>query len=372
MCAASYTGSSPLARGTPDDGRRQRVRVRFIPARAGNTRLWPARRRSSAVHPRSRGEHPATHTCLNASTGSSPLARGTPRRRPVHRGRHRFIPARAGNTSFEGAPSCFEAVHPRSRGEHWYDDTLGGVLPGSSPLARGTPARGGGVQARVRFIPARAGNTASISSATSPRAVHPRSRGEHLTAIPRGRPPVGSSPLARGTPAHHVDDGGAGRFIPARAGNTGWRVGRLPCRPVHPRSRGEHLTRTPPVVLPLGSSPLARGTRLQASARHRRFRFIPARAGNTSKGSRGSTGRSVHPRSRGEHPTGIKHHLIIAGSSPLARGTRARARGTLPQGAVHPRSRGEHAQAVYADVVRIWFIPARAGNTRRALREARA
>ncbi len=71
--------------------------------------------------------------------GSSPLARGT--------------------RVFNAIQLCGNAVHPRWRGEHAEIEGAGLVHSGSSPLARGTPARYRQDQRQRRFIPAGAGNT---------------------------------------------------------------------------------------------------------------------------------------------------------------------------------------------------------------------
>ena len=212
-------GSSPLARGTQSEAHEPASPARFIPARAGNTgRSRPASGWRS-VHPRSRGEHASTR-------GRSSRA-------------HRFILARAGNTSSRWTIACRFPVHPRSRGEHGVRRLLREGVAGSSPLARGTRTRRGGRRGLYRFIPARAGNTASRSSMNSTPTVHPRSRGEHCGA---GCPSAaaGSSPLARGTHARPGGPGLRARFIPARAGNTTSPKAAATCTTVHPRSRGEH------------------------------------------------------------------------------------------------------------------------------------
>ena len=107
--------------------------------------------------------------------------------------------------------------------------------------------------------------------------------------------------------------------------------------------RGEHETETFEVILDGGSSPHARGTRSGCRAASRRRRFIPACAGNTSRGRRRRSIRSVHPRMRGEHesPEGRKHTAI--GSSPHARGTLTAISSRRLRTSVHPRMRGEHA-----------------------------
>ena len=172
------------------------------------------------VHPRSRGEHMEVPAEYLAVIGSSPLARGTPGRQDASLQLQRFIPARAGNTRRRPRPSSTAPVHPRSRGEHRFRQMRFSVRVGSSPLARGTPSicclNGG----EDRFIPARAGNTRPLFSAFTCRAVHPRSRGEHVFWMPLFARAVGSSPLARGTPPGNPIVSPWYRFIPARAGNT--------------------------------------------------------------------------------------------------------------------------------------------------------
>ena len=320
-------GSSPLARGTPLTGPHQRVPVRFIPARAGNTTQIHYRDRISPVHPRSRGEHVAELLGLAAVGGSSPLARGT---QPACGRRE--------------APA---AVHPRSRGEH---GTWGGrsdPIHGSSPLARGTrSALPAGCTASV-FIPARAGNTQEPNSASRENSVHPRSRGEHAFDLRADLWAFGSSPLARGTRASAALRSACSRFIPARAGNTRRFALTLWPATVHPRSRGEHVQFALDRTAYLGSSPLARGTHIRHLCRRSGWRFIPARAGNTASANTGSFSPSVHPRSRGEHQTIPSSSTRSPGSSPLARGTQ---RGCIFRGCQYR------------------FIPARAGNTVPVLR----
>ena len=71
----------------------------------------------------------------------------------------RLIPARAGNTEAYDLPRSVQAAHPRSRGEHIIQPVWTAIKTGSSPLARGTPRAGHRRHLRSRLIPARAGNT---------------------------------------------------------------------------------------------------------------------------------------------------------------------------------------------------------------------
>ena len=276
-----WLGSSPLARGLHVDARRGARQRRIIPARAGFTRARPRAWRRLPDHPRSRGVYALGRVWTENPVGSSPLARGLPRRGLRLSRFPRIIPARAGFTTRGRGPPPAPRDHPRSRG----------VYPGSSRRARCPPD-------------------------------HPRSRGVyscHAFACPDH---TGSSPLARGLQSHCRRLQTALRIIPARAGFTplrwGWRLRRQD----HPRSRGVYPRRRPGPTSPVGSSPLARGLLIAYWFVLGVSGIIPARAGFTRRRLGATTGRADHPRSRGVYHTVSRWHLRLAGSSPLARGLR--------------------------------------------------
>ncbi len=213
-------GLSPLARGTRGNNTLKSLIARFIPARAGNTPGGRYAVGNQSVYPRSRGEHPVLLKQNRSSRGLSPLARGTHLRRPccVHS----------------------RTVYPRSRGEHIPDCRRLFCCRGLSPLARGTPMKPDSEFIKHRFIPARAGNTEGCLLFSPSIPVYPRSRGEHPIIITRALLPDGLSPLARGTQPGRDWAGAALRFIPARAGNTRVYSLHISITPVYPRSRGEH------------------------------------------------------------------------------------------------------------------------------------
>ena len=174
-------------------------------------------------HPRSRGVYQGDEFAHDVECGSSPLARGLPRRRHITAVQTRIIPARAGFTNgcTDRRSTCQD--HPRSRGVY---STTGSTPPGtsgSSPLARGLRGAIPSVRRGSRIIPARAGFTASVWACTRAVRDHPRSRGvygrrQHVRQSHRG-----SSPLARGLPVHLIGGLGVKGIIPARAGFTsGW------------------------------------------------------------------------------------------------------------------------------------------------------
>ena len=295
-------------------------------------------------HPRSRGVYQRRWLEDGAVEGSSPLARGLPRPRLRWLRRVRIIPARAGFTRRRSRHRSRRRDHPRSRGVY---TAAGGVRArptGSSPLARGLRPGYYWESDYPRIIPARAGFTVSGPTANWTRKDHPRSRGVYPGRGASTRSTPGSSPLARGlrVTAEALRD--ALGIIPARAGFTGHAVRRVHGVPDHPRSRGVYPTARCGSSPPTGSSPLARGLRARARRRARHWRIIPARAGFTIIRRPWCRTRADHPRSRGVYPTAGLSPSSLRGSSPLARG--------LPAG-----------DAAAAD--RSGIIPARAGFTGR-------
>ncbi len=194
----------------------------------------------------------------------------------------RFIPAGAGNTDRRHNGWVAYAVYPRWRGEHKSAIHALTLYPGLSPLARGT--RDGALIEKFfcRFIPAGAGNTASLNVNGVYTAVYPRWRGEHLTSKAAPISGGGLSPLARGTHKAGYTSRGTGRFIPAGAGNTPIDSIGGPWITVYPRWRGEHFLNIMEPRRHCGLSPLARGTRRLNNEELSIFRFIPAGAGNTA------------------------------------------------------------------------------------------
>ena len=79
----------------------------------------------------------AAHTCLE---GSSPRMRGTLYRELAVFGARGIIPAYAGNTELLHWKHGDDGDHPRVCGEHFGVEPIGGVVKGSSPRMRGTPA----------------------------------------------------------------------------------------------------------------------------------------------------------------------------------------------------------------------------------------
>ena len=301
--------------------------------------MWRSWRGRAAVHPRVCGELDDNAVLVALDYGSSPRVRGTRSPREGSQMGGRFIPACAGNSASVIDVRARMAVHPRVCGE---------LL----------------IQFEPRFIPACAGNSGACRWRMFLLTVHPRVCGELAMSRSRVLARTGSSPRVRGTPQASAWRHGHWRFIPACAGNS-----RRGLERVHesagssPRVRGTRPK--PPKMGELrrfipacagnsgcgeqdalgsrGSSPRVRGTPSQRPRRLRAGRFIPACAGNSP--ARWPTGAAcpVHPRVCGELLISPMLKTYCAGSSPRVRGTRLASSGVVA-----------------------WcrFIPACAGNSR--------
>ena len=322
VAAGNVYGSSPRGRGT-----RARDAVRMT---------------THQVHPRAGGKHSGTLGGVHSEVGSSPRGRGTrgsPTDDPV---RHRFIPARAGNTSWRCSWGGGTTVHPRAGGEHPSTGCATSSRIGSSPRGRGTRDHYRRRRDHLRFIPARAGNTWRGASSAPPTAVHPRAGGEHPVSGSTRAAAFGSSPRGRGTRQQHLSPPPAERFIPARAGNTRCRRRRGRRGAVHPRAGGEHTELHTVERLVGGSSPRGRGTRLVRQTRQCAPRFIPARAGNTDTDAKILRKHEVHPRAGGEHLHNPRDERREARFIPARAGNTRRTGVRREDRAVHPRAGGEH------------------------------
>ena len=254
-------GSSPLARGLRDECLTWIDLTRIIPARAGFTVGCSGGRGFGWDHPRSRGVYRRRVDQASAVIGSSPLARGL---------RSRFYRCRW--TMMD---------HPRSRGVYTILILSPSAQTGSSPLARGLRGHIERLRERPGIIPARAGFTFPQRADYRHPRDHPRSRGVYHKIQDSQMETDGSSPLARGLPAKNVCVLRISGIIPARAGFTGTMMLGVMTTSDHPRSRGVYPWRPSAMAVWRGSSPLARGLRAHFRFLSVPCRIIPARAGFT-------------------------------------------------------------------------------------------
>ena len=232
-------GSSPRVRGTVGLQCHAYATTRFIPARAGNGWKCVLLACLSTVHPRACGERFRLKLGIYHATGSSPRVRGTGCCTRLPFARIRFIPARAGNGGYADSDIDDTSVHPRACGERQPNSRQRLQQLGSSPRVRGTAATGLPVAQVPRFIPARAGNGRRCFHSVSRGAVHPRACGERNGSGTTSSSNYGSSPRVRGTVPCQVVLWSCQRFIPARAGNGRIEIAHIGGLSVHPRACGE-------------------------------------------------------------------------------------------------------------------------------------
>ncbi len=254
---------------------------RLIPACAGTTAAEFLLRPGRGAHPRLRGDHPLNYRIGQFGHGSSPPARG-----PLC-----FLPPLQN----------FGSAHPRLRGDHLQKLSNGGHGGGSSPPARGPPRRSFCCVQGEGLIPACAGTTLRTPSRGLREGAHPRLRGDHAV-WPADTPTIGgSSPPARG-PLRSVRLAAfPSGLIPACAGTTRMIFDHEITTGAHPRLRGDHVFLPWCGVDAEGSSPPARGPPLGFSHASGSLGLIPACAGTTLSSPASDTGRSAHPRLRGDH-----------------------------------------------------------------------
>ena len=233
----------------------------------------------------------------------------------------RFIPACAGNRTYPIFARVRRPVHPRVCGEQIVECGQLYADVGSSPRVRGTVSYSSGSLSHRRFIPACAGNSATLAIRHLEEAVHPRVCGEQSTYGPDTSRVIGSSPRVRGTGDPRITGSTSDRFIPACAGNRSLTACMAVLTAVHPRVCGEQAVWTTAHTVSAGSSPRVRGTVITTGEDFGLVRFIPACAGNRIITCTVSSGPTVHPRVCGEQQASDKSDRSHCGSSPRVRGT---------------------------------------------------
>ena len=213
-------GSSPRVRGLRPRHRHHHQEGRIIPARAGFTSRTPARRSSTADHPRACGVYNALFRSRGRSSGSSPRVRGLHEKNDGFWHVNRIIPARAGFTAALQRWRRRPPDHPRACGVYMESEDRLPLVRGSSPRVRGLLIGFIDGSFLSGIIPARAGFTASIDAKAAQLGDHPRACGVYLSQVGDRHLSSGSSPRVRGLLASLAVSAVPGRIIPARAGFT--------------------------------------------------------------------------------------------------------------------------------------------------------
>ena len=134
--------------------------------------------------------------------------------------------------------------------------------------------------------------------------------------------PLGISPLTRGSPTKTPTRNRSRGSIPAHAGQPRSTDSALPGARVHPRSRGAAGPLLGVRFSDRGPSPLTRGSQVIGSNFCDIHGSIPAHAGQPPPRCRSGLIERVHPRSRGAADRPEPSQWSRMGPSPLTRGSR--------------------------------------------------
>ena len=233
-------GSSPRMRGKPGGACRRRGLRGLIPAHAGKTSGQYQPSPPGRAHPRACGENNIVVGVHRVFSGSSPRMRGKPRvlRSPLLR--QGLIPAHAGKTRSINRLSANRRAHPRACGENRVKALRRPGVYGSSPRMRGKQAPSLRRRLPRRLIPAHAGKTHGFAGACPVGGAHPRACGENGINLSANRRAKGSSPRMRGKPNHPSSFRATTGLIPAHAGKTGMMWSASALLGAHPRACGEN------------------------------------------------------------------------------------------------------------------------------------
>ena len=202
-CAVT-AGSSPRVRGKLRYRHYPLLVARIIPAHAGQTCCRRRPSRSRPDHPRACGANNFEESKPLPAIGSSPRMRGKPSTRGLQGTRRRIIPAHAGQTTSGLPGSVTSSDHPRACGANYGSNSTFQSFSGSSPRMRGK----------------RSPSCLAASRPDSPD--HPRACGANQSGrVGFGRA-GGSSPRMRGKPTACRRSAARMRIIPAHAGQTSW------------------------------------------------------------------------------------------------------------------------------------------------------
>ncbi len=185
-------------RGKRFENRQIVRRQRIIPAHAGQTDRPASSSTTRSDHPRACGANVSGFPSRDVNAGSSPRMRGKPMLAIVRHLRVRIIPAHAGQTSSLLLSILPTSDHPRACGANTAARPSPWSTCGSSPRMRGKPIINRVDGRSRRIIPAHAGQTSPSPTLGVPCPDHPRACGANMDGSYGAQCWDGSSPRMRG------------------------------------------------------------------------------------------------------------------------------------------------------------------------------
>ena len=313
-------GLSPRVRGKLAGGVFLGGRHRSIPACAGEARCGGQRYCADAVYPRVCGGSRISMVVRHWGDGLSPRVRGKPAACRQSRGRGRSIPACAGEAPMRCSPAPGFRVYPRVCGGSSPGQSWMNAGGGLSPRVRGKPPARIGPGRLIGSIPACAGEATANTARITGRAVYPRVCGGSRRAADPERHRQGLSPRVRGKPGCGVGETGRHRSIPACAGEAPARYTGHSGLAVYPRVCGGSPSPAPAADPALGLSPRVRGKQGYRLDVNNILRSIPACAGEAWCWIPFRPPWAVYPRVCGGSWGRRRHSRLRGGLSPRVRG----------------------------------------------------
>ena len=315
-------GLSPRVRGNHRGHALRQMPDRSIPACAGEPRRIPVGTPAPGVYPRVCGGTPAPRRTPHPRPGLSPRVRENLAGQCNGRNRIGSIPACAGEPSYIGQPPDWGLVYPRVCGGTISEFTVWRTASGLSPRVRGNLAADAVRGGNAGSIPACAGEPPKPAGTRPNRRVYPRVCGGTRASSSRRSWASGLSPRVRGNPAADGRGHGAGRSIPACAGEPVVTQHHRPPMGVYPRVCGGTQHSQVSLFVRVGLSPRVRGNPSRSTAPSRTVRSIPACAGEPPKPGAVYPLTMVYPRVCGGTGDRYSFRRLPYGLSPRVRGNR--------------------------------------------------
>ena len=317
------TGLSPRVRGNPPVPHAERLGVGSIPACAGEPPAVPHHTRLDRVYPRVCGGTRAAKTLEWHYNGLSPRVRGNLHHIRVGGQLIGSIPACAGEPTRAGQPQHQHRVYPRVCGGTVASRCTSTRRRGLSPRVRGNRARALHPGSGKRSIPACAGEPRFQPCPVQSAQVYPRvCGGTGMSTFPLLRRP-GLSPRVRGNPSSAAGGMRRWRSIPACAGEPVGVAAVLRLPVVYPRVCGGTMAGICRPPSGRGLSPRVRGNPLRVQRRRLPFWSIPACAGEPIPKGHKPSCQWVYPRVCGGTSKIPALPVAPRGLSPRVRGNPA-------------------------------------------------